>query len=309
MASDPYGILGLQRTASDEEIRAAFRRLAKTSHPDLHPGDSAAAERFKKLSAAYDILGDAEKRRQYDAGLIDAAGEPVRGFGPRHRGHPGAHPGAHPHARAGAGAGVPPFGDIFTDLFGSDGGFGGPRPGHPGFRARGQDVRYTLDVEFMEAITGVRRRVTMPDGGVLDLVVPEGVVDGQVLRLKGKGKPGLGGADPGDALVEIHVRPHPDYTRSGDDIAMNLPISLDEAILGGRVEVTTPTGRVHVTLPKGTSSGQVFRLRGKGAKNAATGKHGDLLATVRIVLPDKIDDGLAYFISEWKNKHRYDPRK
>ncbi|MBL8564564.1 MAG: J domain-containing protein [Hyphomicrobiaceae bacterium] len=302
MASDPYGILGLQRSATDDEVRAAFRRLAKTSHPDLHPGDSAAAERFKKLSAAYDILGDAEKRRQFDAGLIDASGEPVRGFAQRHRGQPGAQP----HARAGTPGGGP-FSDIFSDIFG-EGGFGGPRQGHPGFRARGQDVRYTLEVDFLEAISGTRKRVTMPDGGVLDLVVPEGVVDGQVLRLKGKGKPGLGGGEVGDALVEIHVRPHADYTRSGDDITMNLPVSLDEAILGGRIEVGTPTGRVHVTLPKGTSSGQVFRLRGKGARNTATGKHGDLLASVRIVLPEKIDDGLAYFISEWRNKNRYDPR-
>ncbi len=303
MASDPYGVLGLQRSATDDEVRAAFRRLAKTSHPDLHPGDSAAAERFKKLSAAYDILGDAEKRRQFDAGLIDASGEPVRGFAQRHRGQPGAQP----HARAGAPGGGP-FSDIFSDIFG-EGGFGGPRQGHPGFRARGQDVRYTLEVDFLEAISGTRKRVTMPDGGVLDLVVPEGVVDGQVLRLKGKGKPGLGGGEVGDALVEIHVRPHADYARSGDDITMSLSVSLDEAILGGRIEVGTPTGRVHVTLPKGTSSGQVFRLRGKGARNTATGKHGDLLATVRIVLPEKIDDGLAYFISEWRQKHPYDPRK
>lgn len=300
MGSDLYATLGLKRGASDDEIRSSFRRLAKTSHPDLHPGDAAAAERFKKLSAAYDILGDAEKRRQYDAGLIDASGEPVRGFGRQH---------AHPHARAGAGAGPgggPNLGDFFSEMFNDQ--WPGPRPGHPGFRARGQDVRYTLDVDFLEAISGVRKRVTMPDGGVLDLAVPEGTTDGQVLRLKGKGKPGLGGAETGDALVEIHVRPHADYTRTGDDITMPLPVSLDEAILGGRIEVATPTGRVNVTLPKGTNSGQVFRLRGKGARNPATGKHGDLLATVRIVLPDTIDDGLAYFISEWRNKHRYDPR-
>ncbi|MFN3869226.1 MAG: DnaJ C-terminal domain-containing protein [Hyphomicrobiaceae bacterium] len=293
MANDLYGILGLQRSASDDEIRAAFRRLAKTSHPDLHPGDKAASERFKKLSAAYEILGDAEKRRQYDAGLIDATGEPVRGFGARH-----------PHAHGAAGS--QPFGDVFADFFG-DGGFGGRA--RPGFKARGQDVRYTLDVDFLEAIAGARKRVTMPDGGVLDLVVPEGTSDGQVLRLKGKGKPGLGGGETGDALVEVKVRPHPIFTRNGDDIAMPLSISLDEAILGGRIEIATPSGRLHLTLPKGTSSGQVFRLRGKGAKNTSTGKTGDLLATVQIVLPEKIDDGLAYFISEWRNKNRYDPRK
>lgn len=293
MANDPYGILGLQRGASDDEVRAAFRRLAKTSHPDLHPGDKAAADRFKKLSAAYEILGDAEKRRQFDAGLIDASGEPVRGHGTRH---------AHPHGAAGG----QPFADVFTDFF-SDGGFG--TRGRPGFRARGQDVRYTLDVDFLEAFAGARKRVTMPDGGVLDLVVPEGTNDGQVLRLKGKGKPGLGGGETGDALVEVKVRPHPTFTRTGDDITMPLPVSLDEAILGGKIEVATPSGRLQLTVPKGTSSGQVFRLRAKGARNASTGKHGDLLATVQIVLPEKIDDGLAYFISEWRQKNRYEPRK
>jgi DnaJ-class molecular chaperone len=297
MANDPYRILGIDRSASDDEVRAAFRRLAKTSHPDLHPGDKSAADRFKKLSAAYDILGDAEKRRQFDAGLIDAAGDPVRGF---QHARPGGHPGGHP------GAG---FGDVFSDFFG-EAGWGGGRGGgaRPGFRARGQDVRYTLDVEFLEAISGVKKRVTMPDGGVLDLAVPEGVTDGQVLRLKGKGKPGLGGGETGDALVEIHVRPHADYERVGDDVTMTLPISLDEAILGGKVEVATPSGRVQVTLPKGTSSGQIFRLRGKGARAASGTRHGDLLVAVKIVMPDKIDSELSYFISEWRQKHPYDPR-
>lgn len=302
MANDPYRILGVARTASDDEVRAAFRKLAKTSHPDLHPGDTAAADRFKKLSAAYEILGDADKRRQFDAGLIDATGEPVRGF---HQARPGAHPG---------GAHGPNFSDIFSDFFG-EGGFGGARgggagagTGRPGFRARGQDVRYTLEVDFLESITGTKKRVTLPDGGVLDLGVPEGVTEGQVLRLKGKGKPGFGGAEPGDALVEIHVRPHADYARVGDDITMTLPISLDEAILGGKVEVATPTGRVQVTLPKGTSSGQVFRLRGKGARVAGAHRHGDLLVAVKIVMPDTIDSELSYFISEWRQKHPYDPR-
>lgn len=292
MAGDPYSLLGLARGASDEEVRSAFRRLAKSCHPDLHPGDKAAADRFKSLSAAYEIVGDPERRRQYDAGLIDARGEPVR--------QPYANP-------AGAYSGGT-FSDVFNDFF-SDSAWPGARANaRPGFHVRGQDVRYTLEVAFLEAVTGTKKRVTMPEGGVLDLTVPEGVSDGQVLRLKGKGKPGFGGGEAGDALVEIHVKSHPDFQRVGDDIHMSLPVSLDEAVLGGKIEVATPTGRLQLTLPKGTSSGRVFRVKGKGAHSGTTGKHGALLITVRIVMPDEIDEGLAYFISEWRKKHPYNPR-
>lgn len=294
MAGDPYAVLGLTKSASDEEVRSAFRRLAKSCHPDLHPGDKAAADRFKNLSAAYDIVGDPERRKQFDAGMIDAKGEPVRGANANSA-----------YAGSGSGGG---FRDAFSDFFGEAVWPGARGAGRPGFHVRGQDVRYTLDIEFMEAVSGTKKRVTMPEGGVLDLNVPEGVADGQVLRLRGKGKPGFGGAEAGDALVEIHIKPHADYERIGDDIAMSLPISLDEAVLGGKIEVQTPTGRVQLALPKGTSSGRVFRLRGKGARNGAAGRHGDLLVTVKIVMPDTIDEGLAYFISEWKKKHPYDPR-
>lgn len=293
MAQDPYKILGLAKGASDEDVRAAFRRLAKSCHPDLHPGDKAASDRFKALSAAYDLLGDADRRRQFDAGLIDARGEPVR--------QPYAH-------AAGAAAGGGAFRDVFNDFFGEAGWPGGRQQARPGFQARGQDVRYTLDVDFLEAVSGTKKRVTMPEGGVLDLSVPEGVGDGQVLRLKGKGKPGFGGAEAGDALVEIHVKAHSDYQRIGDDIQMSLPVSLDEAVLGGKIEVATPSGRVQLTVPKGTSSGRVFRLKGKGVRNQGSGKHGDLLVTIHITMPETIDEGLAYFMSEWRKKHPYSVR-
>jgi DnaJ-class molecular chaperone len=170
-------------------------------------------------------------------------------------------------------------------------------------------VRYTLEVDFLEAAAGAKKRVTMPDGGVLDLTVPEGVADGQVLRLKGKGSPGAGSSEAGDALVEIKVRPHPQFTRTGDDIALELPITIDEAVLGAKIEVPTVSGRVQLTIPKGTSSGRVFRVKGKGVHNATAGRSGDQLVSVRIVLPEKIDDKLAYFLSEWRQAHRYDPRK
>ena len=168
-------------------------------------------------------------------------------------------------------------------------------------------MRYTLEIDFLEAATGAKKRVTMPDGGVLDLTVPEGVSDGQTLRLKGKGSPGLRGSDAGDALVEIRVRPHPHFKRVDDDIAFDLPITIDEAVLGAKIEVPTVSGRVQLTIPKGTSSGRVFRLKGKGVRNTTSGHTGDQLVTVRIVLPDTIDDKLSYFMSEWRQSHRYDP--
>ena len=257
------------------------------------------------MSAAYEIIGDTEKRKQFDRGEIDASAEPRRGF---HRTYSGAGPFAG-RSRAG-GPGSPPggddfsFGDIFSDLFGSMRGRG--EAGSP-FGVRGRDARYSLEVDFLEAATGARKRVTLPDGGVLDITVPGGVSDGQTLRLRGKGSPGVRGAEPGDALVEIRVRPHPHFKRNGDDITLDVPITLDEAVLGAKVEVPTISGRVQVTVPKGTSSGQTFRLKGKGVHNTTTGRSGDQLVTVRIVLPETIDDKLAYFLSEWRQKNQYNP--
>ena len=296
MAEDPYKVLGVARDASDEEIRRAFRKLAKQLHPDLNPSNRAAAEeRFKKVSAAYEIIGDPEKRRQYDRGEIDASGEQRRGF---HRAHAGTGPFAGRRTADDFG-----FGDIFSDLFGATRG----RASAGGFGAQGRDVRYTLDVDFLEAATGVKKRVTMPDGGVLDLAVPEGVADGQILRLKGKGAPGLRGGLAGDALIEIKVKPHPNFKRVGEDIEYDLPITIDEAVLGAKVEVPTISGRVQLTIPKGASSGRVFRLKGKGVRNASNGRTGDQLVSVRIVLPDRIDDKLSYFLSEWRQSNRYNP--
>jgi len=298
MAEDPYKVLGVPRDAPDEEIRRTYRKLAKELHPDVNPGNRGAAEeRFKKVSAAYDIIGDPVKRRQYDHGEIDANGEPRRT-----RAHAGAGPFG---GRAGAGRGDESgFGDVFSDLFGGRFRWGetdGP------LGSRGRDVRYTLEIDFLEAAAGTKKRVTMPDGGTLDITIPEGVSDGQVLRLRGKGSPAARGGEAGDALVEIKVRPHPQFKRDGEDIALELPITIDEAVLGAKVEVPTVTGRVQLTIPKGTSSGRVFRLKGKGVRNATAGHTGDQLVTVRIVLPDAVDEKLAYFMSEWRQAHRYNP--
>lgn len=298
MADDPYSVLGVPNTATDDQIRKAYLKLVKELHPDVNPS-KAAEERFKKVTAAHEILGDPVRRRQFDAGEIDATGEPRRQTW-RPQGGMGA-----AGARGRGGPIFEDFGDVFSDLF--SGGRAGARGA--GFAMRGRDVRYTLDIDFLEAVQGAKKRVTLPDAGVLDLAVPEGVTDGQVLRLRGRGEPGVGGGETGDALVEIRVRPHRDFRREGDDILIELPITIDEAVLGGKVEVPTATGRVQLTIPKGTSSGQVLRLKGKGVRNAATGSTGDELVTVRIVLPETIDEGLSYFLSEWRQKHRYDPRK
>ena len=297
MAEDLYRTLGVARSASDDEVRRAYLKLVKELHPDVNPSRSA-EDRFKKVSAAYDILGDPGLRRKYDRGEIDSAGEPRRAYSRAHSG-------------AGFGGGRDGFSgfdteDIFSDIFA---GFRGARPGHrpDSFAVRGQDIRYSLEVEFLEAIEGGQKRVTLPGGGALDLSVPKGVSDGQVLRLKGKGAAGQRGGEPGDALVEVKVKPHAHFKRQGDDVLLDLPITIDEAVLGGKIEVPAVSGRVQLTIPKGTSSGTVFRMRGKGVHNAATHTTGDQLVTVRIVLPQTIDDGLAYFLSEWRQKHRYDP--
>lgn len=296
MADDLYQILGVSRRATDDEIRSAFRKLAKANHPDLNPGNTAAAERFKKITAANEILSDPARRRAYDAGEIDAKGDSRRPAWAR-----GAQRGA---------ASNPfddmAFGNIFSDVFG---GAAGPRGGFGGGYAgpgRGADARYSLEIDFLEAINGTKKRVTIPNGGSLDLAVPEGVTDGQVLRLKGKGQPGANNGPAGDALIEIKIRPHADFKRLGDDILVEVPISIDEAVLGGPIEVPTVTGRVQLNIPKGTSSGKTFRLKGKGLRTKGGG-HGDELVTVRIVMPKEIDDTLAYFFSEWRQKHGYDP--
>lgn len=301
ISDDPYALLGVVRTASQDEITRAFRKLAKELHPDVNPNNKVATERFKRVSAANEFLSDTERRRKFDRGEIDAAGEPRRTHQPQGAGGPRRGP-----AGSGDDFGL---GDIFEGMF------GGPR----GARARqaqqahsapfrGQDVRYTLEVDFTEAVSGAKKRVTLPEGGMLDLNVPEGVEDGSVLRLKGKGAAGLRGGEPGDALVEIKVRANGEFRRVGDDVLSELPVSLDEAVLGAKIEVATVTGRIQLALPKGTSSGRVFRLKGKGCRNMATGRIGDQLITVRIVLPDVIDDSLAYFLSEWRQTNAYDPR-
>jgi len=303
MAEDLYAVLGVARTAKAEDIAKAYRKLAKKLHPDLNPGDKAAENKFKQITAAYDILGDADKRRRYDLGEIDASGQerPQQRY---YREYAGGEDGARYRSTAGY-EDLGGFSDLFGDLFGRG---GEARSGSQRFAMRGQDAQYRLEIGFLEAVNGAKKRITLPDGGTLDVTIPAGVEEGQVMRLKGKGMPGLGGADAGDALVEILVRPHPVFKREGDDILVEVPITFDEAVLGGKVEVPTITGNVSATVPAGTNTGKTLRLKGRGIKRK-NGKQGDELVKLTVVMPDRIDEELKTFAEEWRDKHRYDPRR
>lgn len=306
MAEDLYSVLGVAKTASADEITKAYRKLAKKLHPDLNPGDKVAEEKFKAISHAYSILKDAEQRGKYDRGEIDASGQekPEARYYREYAGGPG---GARYHSSAGY-EDMGDFSDLFGDMFGGGmrgAGMGGrSQRGGARFSMPGQDAQYHLDIPFLDAVNGTKTRITLPDGSTLDVTIPPGVNAGQVLRLKGKGHPGLGEGPPGDALVEVGVRPHPVFKREGNDIVVELPISLDEAVLGGKVEIPTIGGKVAMTVPAGANSGQTLRLKGRGVK----GK-GDQLVKLNVVMPEKVDDELKAFIEEWKTTHAYNPRR
>lgn len=309
MSDDPYTTLGVAKDASGDAIRKAYRKLAKELHPDINPGDKAAEDRFKAVQAAYDLLKDPEKRARFDRGEIDASGQERAHQQYRYRDFADA--GAeHPYHTEAGYADMGDLGGIFADLFGGrmGGGRGGGRRGGT-VHMRGRDVRYTYSVDFLEAVNGTKARLSMPDGKALDLTIPPGLRDGQVLRLKGKGEPGMGGAPAGDALVEVHVQPHKLFRRDGDDLELDLPITLGEAVLGGKVKVPTPDGSVTMTVPKGASSGQRLRLKGKGVPTGKGRARGDLYVVLQIKLPDRIDDELKAAIERWSKDHSYDPRK
>ncbi|MGO9984171.1 MAG: DnaJ C-terminal domain-containing protein [Rhodomicrobium sp.] len=303
MNQDLYAILGVKRTATNDEVRRAYRKLAKDLHPDQNKNDQKAEEKFKRVSAAFAVLGNPEKRKRYDAGEIDAMGNEranqfYRDYGAGDAGTRGGHQGA---GFEGVHGGAGDFSDLFGDLFGKRG------PGGA-FTMRGMDYRYNLEISFLEAVNGTKKRVQFPDNETLDIAVPSGVESGQTLRLKHKGGPGAGRGEQGDALIELRVQPHPLFGREGDNITLEVPVSLNEAVLGARVEVPTIGGRVTVAVPKGASSGQVLRLRGKGIKNSRSSAHGDQLITLKIVLPAHIDSDLERFMHEWMQKHPQDPR-
>ena len=290
MSWDPYSTLGVSKSASDSEIKKAYRKLAKELHPDVKPNDKAAEAQFKKVSAAFALLSDAEKRARYDRGEIDADGNERNPF---QGGFGGRGPGGGPFGGAQGGAGVGP--DVFEDLFGGMFGQGGRSRGFG--PSKGADVRYRLDVSFMEAVNGARRRVSMGDGRSLDITIPAGVETGQVLRLKAQGDPGPPGASPGDALVELTVGSHPVFERDGKNLRMDLKISLAEAVEGGKIPVETPSGKVSLNVPAGSNSGSILRLKGKGVQ--LRDAPGDLFVRLLVTLPAKPDQDLKAFVKGW----------
>jgi DnaJ-class molecular chaperone len=299
LAQDPYAELGVARGASAEDIRKAFRKLAKKHHPDANPGDKASEERFKRVSAAFDLLGDSDKRRKFDAGEIDADGrETMRGFTGNPFGQGGFGQGNGPFGRGGRAADFEnvDLGDILGEMFGGRRG---------GFASKGADVRARLEIDLEDSILGAKKRIAFSDGRTLDVTIPVGAAEGQVLRLKGQGAPGRAG--PGDALIELAIRPHPKFRREGEALIMDVPGSVPDAVLGGKVQAPTPDGAVTLNVPKGSNSGSTLRLRRRGLADAR-GRRGDLLARLVVTLPDGPDEALERFAETWRNERPYSPR-
>jgi len=299
---DPYAALGVSRSATADDIRRAYRSLAKELHPDVRPGDKAAEEKFKRATAAFNLLSDPVTKQRFDRGDIDADGNERMAFNSRPR-----QQGARAHAGAGAGPGggaagdAFDLGDIFSDLFGP--GFGGAGGARGYGRMRGRDMRFTLEIDFLDAVNGSRRRISLAEGRTLDVAIPAGVETGQVLRLKNQGGAGMQGGPAGDALVELNVRPHQFFRREGQDIHMDLAVSLTEAVEGARVQAPTPTGPVTLTIPAGSNTGKVLRLKGKGVSG-----QGDQFVKLQVMLPETVDDELKKFVKKWPKRDYTPPR-
>jgi DnaJ-class molecular chaperone len=298
---DPYAVLGVTRDATEKDIRAAYRRLAKQLHPDLHPGDKKAEERFKRVSAAHDLLSDAEKRRRFDAGEIDASGQEQapRGYYRTYA----ASPEGGKYASERGFDDFADLGDVFADLFAR-----GRRSARADVPIAGQDVSYTLSVPFLDAAVGTTRRVTMPDGRTLDVAIPEGVANRQTLRLRGQGMPGRNGGTSGDAYIEIHIEPHAFFRRKDNDVHVDVPVGLGEAVLGAKIEVPTVKGPVQLTVPKGSNTGTVLRLKARGILDPKSGQRGDQYVKLVVTLPEAADPRLEAFVREWAADRPYDPR-
>jgi DnaJ-class molecular chaperone len=314
---DPYEVLGVPRNANAAAIKSAFRKLAKKYHPDANKDDPKAAARFAELNSANEIIGDADKRKQFDSGEIDAEGKPrFQGFpGGGARGRAG---GFEQTFRTGGGPGAAGFGggggfeDILNSMFGQANARAG-RPGgggsrfefDPGTMAMDLDLSVSMTVSLEEAVKGAEKRVRLPTGKELNVKIPPGVVAGQQIRLKGQGETAAG-HPPGDLLITVSIAPHPFFKVDGSDLRLDLPITLYEAVLGGKVRVPTLGSAVELSIPKNTSSGRTFRLKGKGLPKA--GGNGDLLVTTRIMLPDGNNAELEALMQKWRDAHPYNPR-
>jgi DnaJ-class molecular chaperone len=318
---DPYEVLGVPRGASAAAIKSAYRKLAKKYHPDANKNDPKAAARFAELNSANEIIGDQDKRKQFDRGEIDADGKP------RFQGFPGGgFAGGDPRGRAGGfethtfrtGGGAGGFGggfeDILNSMFGATAARGTRRGGpggasfefDPGTIALDLDVSVSITVSLEDAVKGTEKRIRLPSGKELNVRIPAGVVAGQQIRLKGQGETAPG-HPPGDVLITVNIAPHPFFKVDGSDLRLDLPITLYEAVLGGKIRVPTLGGAVELSIPKNTSSGRIFRLKGKGLPKP--GGAGDLFVTTRIMLPDGNDAELETLMQKWRDAHPYHPRR
>jgi len=299
---DPYETLGVNRTATAAEIKDAFKKLARKFHPDLHPDDKEAETKFKDISAANDLLKDEEKRRKFNAGEIDASGAER----PQERFYRDFADGSAPasHATQDGFTNNEELEEFLARAF-----VGGGRRPESTFRSRGQDVSYVLPIGLLEAANGATRTITLPEGKTLQVTIPEGAEDRQMLRLKGQGMPGFGGGPAGDAYVELHVEPHPYFDRKDDNIHVEVPVTLKEATLGAQIEVPTIGGPVTVTVPKGSNTGTKMRLRDRGIRNRKSGQRGHELITLKVVLPVVEEPELVAFLETWQPKSQQDPRK
>lgn len=326
---DPYTILGVSKGASGAEIKSAYRKLAKKLHPDANKHDAKAASRFSELNAAYEIVGDDDKRKAFDAGEIDAEGKPrFRGFeGTQQPGGGFGQGGGFENFSFGtdgfqrrggaAGGGAGGFEDLLRGMFGGRASPGGGARGYTNqfepedFGANvggGQDIAVTLTITLPEAATGASTRVNLPTGKEVEVKIPAGIATGQQIRLKGQGYAGPAGR-AGDVIITITVAPHPLFKTEGDDLRIELPITFYEAALGGKVRVPTLDGAVELAIPPDTNSGRTFRLKGKGLKVKGAKTAGDLLATVRVVMPDKATDDIKELAKKFRDEKPYDPRK
>lgn len=303
MPNDPYQTLGVSRTATQDEIRTAFRTIAKKNHPDLNPGDKAAEDRFKAANSANEILSEPERRAKFDRGEIDAAGQerqarPERQY---YRDYAQGEAGSRYYGN-GAGTEGDDFGDIFGEYF-ANREAGGTRA------RKGADRRYRLEVSFLSAINGATERLTLPGGDTLDVRIPAGIEDGQTLRLRGKGDPGRNGGPDGDAMIEVAVKAHASFRRLGRNVELDLPVTLAEAVLGGRVPVPTPRGEVNLMVPAGSDAGARLRLRGRGVAEAGSEAAGDMFVTLALVAGPS-DPALETALREWQERHAgFDPRE
>ena len=308
MPTDPYALLGLSKSATAADIKQAYRKLARSSHPDLNLDDAGAEARFKAISAAHDLLKDPATRARFDAGEIDDTGaerpprqyyrdfaeDPSHAYPPRGGFRSSFADGDDPN-------------DIFAEILRQRGAAAGGFTGQ-GFAGPGRDLRFALEVPFLDAARGAEMRLSLGNGDDFSVKIPPGAQDGQTLRLRGKGEAGSGGGRAGDALITLSVRPHRVFRREGDDILVILPITIDEAIIGGKVTAPTITGPVNLTIPPGASSGRILRLRGRGVSRADAKGMGDQLVELRIVAPPETDTDLRDFLTDWRKSHPHDPR-